>query len=183
MIPNPNITQTYVRKILDYDPLMGTFFWRVNRSSNALSGALAGCRDSRGYIHVRIDGSRYLAHRLAFLIITGKWPNFIVDHIDGDPSNNCWKNLREATKSQNGANSRTRIKSTSGFKGVYWDAQGKKWRARIRVQGRSVSLGFFYTKEEAAEAYYGAALKYYGEFARPIKKPTIQSRIVGSKLT
>lgn len=89
-----------------------------------------------------------------------------IDHRDGSGLNNCRANLRLATRAQNKANSRTPRNNTSGFKGVMWDKEQRKWRAMLRFAGKLLHLGRFTDKIEAARAYNEAAVKYFGEFAR-----------------
>lgn len=89
-----------------------------------------------------------------------------VDHIDSNPLNNRRSNLRLATRAQNGANQRKPSTNTSGFKGVSFHKQRKKWGANIRVNDKLRNLGYFDTPEEAHEAYKKAAVEAFGEFAR-----------------
>jgi HNH endonuclease/AP2 domain len=96
--------------------------------------------------------------------MTGKWCRVIIDHRDGDPSNNRWDNLRRATVAQNGANKPRHRNNTSGFKGVCRDRG--RWRAAIYKNGRRHPLGNFPTPEAAHAAYVKAARKLFGEFAR-----------------
>jgi hypothetical protein len=101
-------------------------------------------------------------HRL----IAGAPKGFDVDHINGNKLDNRRDNLRVATRSENNYNKGTQVNNTSGYKGVCWSKQRKKWRSRIVVEGREMHLGFFHCKHEAAEAYNKAALNYHGEFAQ-----------------
>jgi len=87
-----------------------------------------------------------------------------VDHIDHNGLNNHSNNLRKASHAQNSRNKRPR-KKTSRFKGVSWHKDRRKWRATIKVNYRSITIGC-YTKEiEAALAYDESAKTYFGEFA------------------
>ncbi len=89
-----------------------------------------------------------------------------VDHKDGNGLNNQQYNLRLATNAQNGRNRGKQHNNTSGYKGVYWNKQDRKWRANIRCDGRIIHLGYFVNSEDAARAYNDAAIKYFGEFAK-----------------
>ncbi len=88
------------------------------------------------------------------------------DHINMNKLDNRRKNLRVATRSQNQANKKSQINSSSQYKGVGWHKRKKKWTAQISVNNRLIHLGGFSTEEKAALAYNEAAKKYYGEFGR-----------------
>jgi hypothetical protein len=157
-----------LRSMLRYEPDTGLFFWLQTRGRSAKAGDRAGRVDERGYYRIRVNGRLCPAHRVAFALMTGRWPIGEVDHIDGDPGNNRWPNLREATRSQQTQNTRLHSDSRSGLKGAYYDRRkyNKRWYSRIVVDGKAVRLGFFHTAEEAHDAYKAAAEKYFGEFAR-----------------
>lgn len=89
----------------------------------------------------------------------------LVDHINIISYDNRRSNLRLATFSENIRNRLLSSSNSSGFKGVYWHTQSKRWRAQITVDGNRIYLGSFLTPEEAHEAYCAAALKYHKEFA------------------
>lgn len=89
-----------------------------------------------------------------------------IDHINGDGLDNRRSNLRLCFKFQNQRNSKLRLCSSSGYKGVSFSKDRKKWRADIRIHGKLKNLGFFLSKEEAAIAYNKAAIKEFGEFAK-----------------
>jgi hypothetical protein len=94
------------------------------------------------------------------------FPNIDVDHVNGDPLDNRRSNLRICTPSQNQHNSKLPITNSSGFKGVYWQKQAKKWRAVIKLNHKSYHLGFYSSALEAACAYDGAARVLHGQFAK-----------------
>lgn len=100
--------------------------------------------------------------------MTGEWPQVEIDHRDGDPSNNRWLNLRPATHQQNLCNTRLRSDNTTGAKGVVFDKRNGRYRARIYLNKRHVSLGGYDTLEQASAVYAEAARKHFGEFARHV---------------
>lgn len=159
-----------VRFLLNYDPTTGIFRWKIKQRGNTPpAGAVAGSLRPDGYRHIRVSGGgRFSAHRLAWLHYYGKPPPKYIDHVNGERADNRITNLRAATKTQNGANSRLSRRNTSEFKGVSLrtDAKRKnKWQSHIRVERKLMYLGSFATREEAHAAYKEAALKYFGEFA------------------
>jgi len=159
------LTHADLLQLVTYDPGTGVFNWRERPKFRRKNRAL-GCND-RGYIVIGIQGGHYLAHRLAWFYVTGEWPKHFIDHKDGDPSNNAYANLREATQSQNIANARKLKRGgTSKFKGVYWIKADRKWSAQIRVAGKLILLGRFNDEQAAHEAYMAAARKHFGDFAR-----------------
>jgi hypothetical protein len=161
-----DITAERLRELLEYDPLTGEFRWLIAPQGIHV-GDVAGTTKgiSGGYRIISVAGTRYRAHRLAWLYVHSRFPDQEIDHIDHNPANNALSNLREATGSQNCANARRARNNTSGFKGVTWDKQLLKWRARIIVKGRGYRLGSFESAEAAHAAYMAAAIKHSGEFA------------------
>ncbi len=161
-----SLTAARLREVLSYDPLTGEFRWLVAPSNRVRIGQVAGNVRKDRYWIITIDATRYLAHRLAFLYMTLKFPDLEVDHIDCDKSNNRWDNLREANRSSNAANCCRSRRNTSGFKGVSWYERERKFCAFITINRRQIYLGRFDTPEEAHAAYISSAVKHFGEFAR-----------------
>lgn len=161
-----DLTLQALRDLLHYDPETGAFTWLVRVNSRVPAGARAGKIDPHGYVRIGIGGRHYLAHRLAWLYVTGEWPPAEIDHRDRDPGNNRWANLRDATHAQNQRNTAAQCNNTSGFKGVTWHKGRRKWMAFITVDGKHRNLGRFDTAEAAHAAYVLAATEHHGEFAR-----------------
>lgn len=155
--------QARLKAFLRYDPETGDFFRLVTRGGQ-VPGKVRRKPDALGYMNVGFDGKARKAHRLAWLYMTGEWPTKDIDHINGNPSDNRFENLREATETQNKINEKRRCDNTSGFKGA--KPHKGKWQARICVGGTRKSLGYYNTAAEAHEAYMRAARDIYGEFAR-----------------
>jgi hypothetical protein len=161
------LTAERLREVLSYNPETGAFTWLVSTSNRIRVGDVAGSVRPDGYRKICVDGRQYLAHRLAYLYVTGEWPAEYLDHINGNPGDDRWANLRSATGTQNSANKRKQRNNTSGFKGVLRHAARKKqWQARIGINGHGKCLGYFDTPENAHAAYVAAAVKRFGEFAR-----------------
>lgn len=170
----PALTQTELKGLLHYDPETGDFTWFPREGRRAWNTRYAGkpagfdwrCGSNVSYRSIRIHDWPFLGHRLAWLYMTGAWPTYGVDHIDLDGLNNRWVNLREASKAQNGHNTRAPCTNTSGFKGVSLHRQTGRYRATIRSGDRQIWLGYHDTPEEAHAAYVKAANELRGIFAR-----------------
>lgn len=158
------LTFEQLRERLHYNPDTGVFTY-VKRSGKKRPGEIAGVRGSGGYNIIGVQWKRYRAARLAWLWMTGEWPDRHVDHKDLDKGNDAWSNLRLATRSQNHANCRVRKNNIVGVKGVGITGSGK-FAAHITINRRKRHLGSFDTPEEAHCAYMHMALLHYGEFAR-----------------
>lgn len=123
------------------------------------NGNLAGYRRPNGYIIVTYRKAKHLAHRIVFFLTHGYLPAMI-DHVDGNPSNNAPSNLRAATHNINQQNlHKPRGHNTTGFLGVSM-RQGK-YRARIVTNGIATELGLFTTPEAASAAYQQAKTRLH----------------------
>ena len=153
---NSTLTAERLREVLDYDPETGVFVWRVRTSNCIKVGSVAGGQRQDGYFAIGLDGKTYLSHRVAWLWVNGFWPQYAIDHIDGDLTNNRISNLRDVDQTINMQNVKRACvnNKTSGLLGTH--PSGKKWRAQIAVSGKMHYLGTFDTPEEAHAAYLGA---------------------------
>lgn len=159
------VTQERLRELLDYNPHTGLFTHKLSRS-NRHKGDIAGSLNVYGYVQMTVDRKVYLAHRLAWLYVNGRWPDGPLDHKNNIRTHNWIANLRLASPTQNQANARVQRNSLSQLKGVGFNPANKKWRAKIRANGKQFHLGYFATAEEAHAAYCCAASELFGEFAR-----------------
>lgn len=173
-------TAEQVRALLDYDPRTGELRWKPRRVTSGRpmtnrrariwnerwAGKTAGGLDANGYWRVTFLGQTHYAHRVIFLIQTGEWPSSEIDHKDGNPSSNYWRNLRLASRSENLANQRLSKRSKTGFKGVYFSKSEGRYVAQLKVNKRQIRIGCFDRPEQAHKAYVASARKHYGPFAR-----------------
>lgn len=156
MAEKGRISLEVVREFLAYEPETGTLRWRKDRGSRARAGRIAGSVCGDGYIAIGVAGVRSVpAHRIAYALMTGEWPDLEVDHIDGNRTNNAWSNLRLATAAQNHQNMRSaRSDNKTGLLGVSF--QDGCYRAQIQVAGKKHWLGQFDNPEDASAAYVAA---------------------------
>lgn len=161
----PLITQKRLKELLRYDPETGAFTWLVSVASTVPAGSIAGTAHNRGYWQIAVDRKLYLAHRLAFLYMTGSFPPDEVDHINRVRNDNRWSNLRPATAQENSTNQGLRQDNTSGHRGASWDCQRRKWQAKGTRGGRQFHLGRFDSLEEAAAVAKAWRENNLGEFA------------------
>lgn len=159
-----------LREALDYDRGTGIVLWKIRPVShfndskartaphtaaifNSIhAGKVAGHTTDEGYIIISVCGVSLLAHRIAYALVTGRWPEHEIDHQNGKTSDNRWQNIRSATRSQNARNLARRKDNQSGVVGVGWHNRSHKWRARITIGRKTTILGGFPTFEEACVA-------------------------------
>lgn len=151
-----NLSLDKLKSELHYDPETG-IFTRKKKTPSGPIGTIAGYKRKDNVINIRC-GFQYLAHRLAWFYMTGKWPKEEIDHINGNGSDNRWCNLREATHSQNAQNVPRR--------GVSWHKRYKKWGARLCLNSISYHIGWFETEQEALQAYQNYKQIHHPFYAR-----------------
>ena len=150
-------------ELLEYNPTKGEFRWKRSNGRRAIQGGLAGSRSTHGHRQIKIKGYLLIASRIAWFIETGEVP-CIIDHINGDSSDDRILNLRNCTQSQNSRNLKLSSLNSSGVTGVVKRPNGK-WRARITLNRSRIELGTFTNLEDAKQARIEAEKKYFGEFA------------------
>lgn len=160
-----------VRALFDYDDTDHTrVLLRMRGAGGRKAGSRAGCIGPRGYAKTSINNTEHRVHRLAWI-----WhgnallDDMVIDHINGNPSDNRIGNLQQITYAQNIQKrdySKTTAKSSSIYYGVQWHPGGRKWMARIRTNGKQSYIGLFSDEKAAAMAYDAAAKVNHGRFAR-----------------
>jgi hypothetical protein len=154
-----------IQDVFSYETDTGILRWKISGIGGSKLGGVAGCVWGDGYRYIRYKKSLLLAHRVAFAVHYGRWPNQ-VDHINLNRSDNRLCNIREATNAQNNRNKSVQSNNTSGFKGVTFNRATNKFQAKITLDGKTRSLGYFSTAEDASAKYNIAAKEIHGEYAR-----------------
>jgi hypothetical protein len=122
------------------------------------AGYEAGTK-SASAIRIDIQAETMLAHRVAWAIYYGNWPLEVIDHINGNPHDNKIKNLRDVSVSQNQKNQGRRKNNLSGYVGIRMCKRPAKWRAEIKINGRTKHLGYFDDIKDAITARENAKIE------------------------
>ena len=172
-----------LHKLVYYEPQTGLFVWKqrtpdmfvegkissitkAKRFNVRYSGRNAQTDHSNGYTNINVPNfGQVRAHRVAWAMVHGVWPEHDIDHVNGVRTDNRICNLRLATRSENLRNTRKFPKNTSGYVGVYFYKQRDNWNARISINNKQINLGYFPTIESAAKARAEAEHKYWGEYS------------------
>jgi HNH endonuclease len=165
-----NIPVAFLRECFDLDAEAGVLTWRARPREHFATqrawtiwnvrraGKVAGSLNDHGYLitNLTFNGrARILRmHRIIFALVHGRWPTEEVDHRNGLDAGNGIGNLREATHRENSQNGTIRRNNASGFLGVV--KTNNRWAAFIKVNYRSIRLGYFDTPEEAGARYLKA---------------------------
>lgn len=170
--PLPLPSREVLAHYFSYDSETGLLTWRIQPCRNVFAGDKAGTLSHQGYLRVMLKKRLLIVHRIIWKMVTGEEPGEEMDHINGDPSDNRFVNLRNATHAENQRNKGLSRNNACGFKGVRWDghsgSRSRPWRAAIRFNGKRHYLGKFASPEEAHAAYEAASLRFHGAFARAI---------------
>lgn len=174
------IPPSLLQDVLSYDPATGMLYWRdrsadfftKERDQKAWNARYASRQAFttivRGYLAGTLFNRHVYAHRAAFALMEGRWPENI-DHINGNKTDNRWKNLREVTHVQNMRNLPIMSNNTSGVSGVSFIKARGLWRALIGINGKSIFLGEYDTKEKAliARAAAEKVIGFHENHGRP----------------
>lgn len=161
--------ESLILEFLEYDSKSGKIIWKKQRRRGHV-GMEAGSLSQNGYRAISIDSRLMLAHRVAWFLFHGRWPDQQIDHINGDKLDNRLVNLREVRPHDNFIAFKKKKKSgTSRFRGVTREKEYGRWRAMITKHGKCYKLGSFIREEDAAHAYNVAA-KELGFFDEALNK-------------
>lgn len=161
----PQFTHQDAIRLFDYNSLTGVLSWKPREYlsektpvekmwDKRFSGKPVGAPHN-GYIRFGIGSRLYLAHRVIWLMQYGEWPD-VIDHVDGDRSNNKIENLRSVTRPENSLNRRLPKSNRSGVIGVHWCTRSGKWAAAIKKNGHTKHVGYFDDINDAKEARLAA---------------------------
>jgi hypothetical protein len=153
-----------VSSLLEYHAEIGIFLRRKD-TRGARAGQIAGCSARNGYVMIRVADGAYLAHRIAWLLSYGEWPDGVIDHINGVRSDNRLANLRLCSTSENLRNAKLRSDNTSGVKGIYWNKKLSSWQVHVKDGGRTVYGGIYKDLDDAKRAVMQLRERLHGEFA------------------
>jgi hypothetical protein len=157
------IDKNEIIRLFDYKE--GNLHWKIKSSNGIKIGKKCGSIDKNGYVIISFKKQRYRAHRLIFMMFNGYVPD-VIDHINGNRSDNRIENLREATAVQNMQNTRISKLNKSGVKNVHWMKDRKKWKVSLKVNKTIVDIGSFKDLELAELVAIEAREKFHQQFAR-----------------
>lgn len=154
------ISRETIKKYLDYCEETGIFMWSSpSKHQSGRKGRIAGSV-KEGYIKIQILGAPYLAHRLAWVYVFGYEP-FVIDHINGDKSDNRICNLRNVEYIQNNQNHMKASKKIKGLPVGVKRLKSGMYQARASKSGKCYALGSYKTSGEAHEKYKEFAARWH----------------------
>jgi hypothetical protein len=154
-----------LKTLFSYDLDTGVIRW-IAKGKGMIKKKAAGTLLHSGYLGICVRSKRWQAHRIAWALHHGEWPKDQIDHINGVKTDNRICNLREATNSQNGKNLGLSKANKSGVKGVSFENYTQRWKASIKVENKTISLGRFNSIEDAAKARQLAEQQYFKKWNR-----------------
>lgn len=143
----------------------GLLFWKNPSNPNKTPiGSLAGTISKRGYVHIQYMRKIYKAHRLIYLMFHGETFD-VIDHVNGNTSDNRIENLRVASTSENQRNAKIRKDNSSGVKNVSWHKRIGKWGVQLNIDKKIKHFGYYEDLELAELIAMEARNKFHNNFA------------------
>ena len=154
------------KSTISYNPTTGTFIWKESRTNKIKIGSDVGFSNkntSYRFVSIGINNKKatLALHRLAWFLVHGTLP-CLINHKNHIPYDNRIQNLEDVTKLHNNWDQVINKKNTSGYKGVHWHKNDKKWQAKISHKGKRIYIGNFNCPKEASEAYEAKAKELRG---------------------
>jgi len=168
MAGRPSIERLH--ELFSYDEETGEIRWKVSRTGRIKAGMLAGTPDQKGYRLMMVDRYRTRAHHIAWAMHYNEWAPDMIDHINGQPSDNRISNLRLCSHQQNMAN-----KWKNGSHRC-----GPKHRAMISHRGERMHLGLYATAEQARAMSAFGDVFFNGAFAHENSKQLVHDALTKS---
>lgn len=154
------ITREFVLEMLEYIPETGALLQKKPRPRVQV-GSIAGVVTPYGYRYIQLNGRKYAAHRIVWLIEHGEFPSTDIDHIDRNKLNNQISNLRLVTRKENCENKIAQRNNQLGIRGVSYNPRLRKYIAQIQHHGKGIHIGVFQTPQEAKTAYDLKAMELF----------------------
>lgn len=143
----------HLRSVLTYNSQTGVLKWN-GRDRWHRKGQIAGTPGPKGYLYLSVGGVRYQAHRVAYMIYTGKLLKGEIDHLNGIRTDNRWANIKDGSHRDNMRN--MAIHRKGKLPGATLIKASGKWRSSISCFGRKIHLGTYDTEAEAHIRYLEA---------------------------
>lgn len=136
------------------DDIASSRAWRAKRNKKDLTVYVVSGQPRRG--------DWVALHR----VITNPLTGMCVDHINGNGLDNRRRNLRLCTHAENVRNRGTFRNNSTGVKGVVWSKYHQKYQGQLRLDGKTVHVGYFSSIEDAEIAVRERRESLHGAFAR-----------------
>jgi hypothetical protein len=156
--------EKWIKEFVAYDCSTGILYWIKSPNKRTNAGSVAGRVRSCGYVKIGCNGKTFMAHRVAWFLHHGAWPEKQIDHINRNKSDNRIANLRDVPQHINMRNTNlSRKNCVTGYPGVRYRPDRKNcWRTEIKVDNKTIALGCYQTAQQAHDVYLDAKRRLHG---------------------